>query len=430
MLLIPLKTPTRCAWIIASGTELTLGQTVDTNSAWLAVRCAALGIRAERHITVGDELAAIRDAALDAAQHADVVLVSGGLGPTDDDLTRAALADAAGVALVEHTQSLQQIEAFFARRNRPMHAQNRVQALLPAGAEVLENRNGTAPGFRVDVRGVPVIAMPGVPSELKLMFDGEVAPALAAAARGSVVVSRTIHTIGMPESQLGAEIADLMKRGRNPEVGTTADGGIIGVRINASAAGPEVAQQMLDATEAVIRDRLGEIVFGRDQDTLPAVVGELLVQAQQTLGVAESCTGGLLGALLTDTPGSSRYFIGGITCYANDVKHRVVGVPHEILATHGAVSPQVAEAMARGAAQLLHADHALAITGVAGPDGGTLEKPVGLVYIGLATPMGAASHELRCGADASRALIRMRSARTALDLLRRELLRTRHGDGS
>lgn len=424
MPLSPFSRPVRRAWIIASGTELTLGQTVDTNSAWLAARCAACGIRAERHITVGDELEAIRDAASEAAAHADVVLLTGGLGPTADDLTREALAAAAGVPLVEHADSLAQIQTFFARRGRRMHAHNRVQAMLPEGADALENRTGTAPGFRVDIRGTPVIAMPGVPAELKLMFDTDVAPALAAAAGGTIVLSRTVYTIGMPESELGARIADLMQRGRNPEVGTTADGGTIGVRINAAADTCDAARRMLDDTEAELRDRLGEIVYGRDSDTLAGVVGELLVAAGKTLAVAESCTGGLLGAMLTETPGSSRYFLGGIISYANDVKHRVVGVPDEMLARHGAVSAPVAEAMARGVAQLLRADYALSITGIAGPDGGTTEKPVGLVYIGLLTPRHVSSHELRCGPDASRLMIRTRSARTALDLLRRALGRT------
>jgi nicotinamide-nucleotide amidase len=424
MPLTTLGKPVRRAWIIASGTELALGQTVDTNSAWLATRCAALGIRAVRHITVSDELDAIRDAAMDAAANADVVLLTGGLGPTEDDLTRAALAAAAGVPLVEHAESLAQIQAFFVRRGRQMHAHNRVQAQLPHGAEPLENRNGTAPGFRVDIRGTPVIAMPGVPAELKLMFDTEVAPVLAAAAGGTTVLSRTVYTIGMPESELGARIADLMQRGRNPEVGTTADGGTIGVRINATAERPDAARRMLDEAEAEIRGRLGEIVYGRDGDTLAGAVGELLAAAGKTLAIAESCTGGLLGAMLTETPGSSRYFLGGIISYSNDVKHRVVGVPDDLLARHGAVSGPVAEALARGVAQLLRADYALAITGIAGPGGGTADKPVGLVYIGLLTPQRVSSCEVRCGPDASRALIRTRSARGALDLLRRTLLRT------
>lgn len=406
------------AWIIAVGTELTLGQTVDTNTAWLATQLAGLGIRTQRHITVPDELEPIRDVLLAAADATELVLVTGGLGPTDDDLTRPALAAAADVPLEEHADCVAALRAYFATRGRPMHERNLVQTLVPRGGRPLLNTCGTAPGLFYVLHGTPIYILPGVPFEMKTMFARDVLPELRAATAGRAVHFRRLHTIGVPESELGARIADLMQRGRNPEVGTTADLGIIGVRINATAETEAVALTLADATEAEVRPRLGSAVFGRDADTLAAVVGRLLEARGATVATAESCTGGVLGALFTDTPGSSRYYVGGVVTYANEAKTALAGVPPELLAAHGAVSGPVAEAMARGAAQRLDATYALSITGIAGPDGGTADKPVGLVYIGLATPTGVTSAEWHFGTDAPRHAIRMRAAHTALNTLR------------
>ena len=412
----------KTAWLISVGTELTLGQTVDTNAAWLAQRLAAFGLRAPRHVTVPDEVDAIRDVLLEAAAAADVILVTGGLGPTEDDLTRHALAAAAGVGLELHQPSVEQIRARFAARGREMPRTNTIQAMIPQGGQAIPNARGTAPGLRLTLGGVPCFVMPGVPAEMREMFDADIAPVLAAAADGAVLASRCVHTFGLGESMIGERIKDLMVRGRNPEVGTTADLGVVGVRINVRAASRAEADAQLEATEAELRRRLGVVVFGHDADTLPSVVGGLLTAAGATVATAESCTGGMIGAMLTDVPGSSAYYRGGAVTYANDAKIELLGVPQGDLEAHGAVSEPVARAMAAGAARILRADYAVGITGIAGPTGGTPDKPVGLVYIGIHTPAGTRVHERRLGYDSARPVIRMWAARTALNLLRLALL--------
>jgi len=412
----------RQAWIISCGTELTLGQTVDTNAAWLAGQLAALGYRSARHITVPDDAMALRETLLQAAAACDVVLLTGGLGPTVDDVTRDALAAVAGVPLEVHPPSLEHIRAFFAARGREMPPQNAVQARLPKGATALPNTCGTAPGVRLLLGGTPCYALPGVPFEMRAMFAQCVAPELRDAGAGGALLSRELHTFGLGESDLGARIEDLMQRGRNPEVGTTAQFGQVGVRINAAAATRVAAEALLDQTEAELRYRLGAVVFGRETDTLGSVVGKALLARGWKLSTAESCTGGLIGHLLTDIPGSSRYYVGGVVAYANEVKAEVLGVDRMALETHGAVSEIVARQMADGVARRFHSECAIAVTGIAGPDGGTDQKPVGLVGIGLHTPAGTNVREYRFGYDAPRDMIRLRAARTALNLLRLALL--------
>lgn len=410
------------AWIISVGTELALGQTVDTNAAWLATQLLALGIRPRLHLTVPDDAAGIRDALLRAANAADLILVTGGLGPTDDDLTRHALASAAGLRLRLHTPSLDQIRARFAARGREMSASNRIQAMIPLTATAIPNTRGTAPGIHIMLRGTPCYALPGVPSEMRTMFERDIGPQLRAVARGRVIRTRRLQTFGLGESVVGERIADLMRRGRNPEVGTTAELGIISVHINARADAPAEAARLLDDTEAEIRRRLGDSIFGRGEDTLSGVVGELLAARGQTVSTAESCTGGLIGALLTDVSGSSRYYAGGAVTYANEAKTELLGVCPADLEQYGAVSAPVAQAMACGVAERLHSDYAISATGVAGPTGGTPAKPVGLVFIGLHTPSGTTVAEHHFGHDSARSVIRMRAARTALNLLRLRLL--------
>ena len=412
----------RTAWIISIGTELTLGQSVDTNAAWIAEQLASQGVRCERHVTVPDELESIRDAVRQAAAACDVVIATGGLGPTADDLTRQALAAAAGVTLEIDAASVEQIRAFSAQRGRQMPEHNRVQAEIPRNARAIANSCGTAPGVCLELAGTPCYALPGVPFEMKTMLTREVLPQLRAAAAGRVLRSRRLHCFGMPEAAIGEHLADLMTPGRNPEVGTTAGMGVISVRINASEDSPEATDALLDEAEKEIRVRLGNVVFGRDGETLAAALGALLAARGETLSTAESCTGGLIAKLLTDVPGSSVYFVGGAVAYANELKQQVLSVPAEILASVGAVSGPVARAMAEGARRGFSSTYALAVTGVAGPTGGTPDKPVGLVYFGLATPTDSIVREVRFGSDAPRDVIRERAARTALNLLRLWLL--------
>jgi nicotinamide-nucleotide amidase len=416
------------AWIISVGTELTLGQTVDTNAAWLARRLAEMGIRAERHVTVDDALEPLRDLLRDGAGRADLLLVTGGLGPTDDDLTRQAVAAAAGVELELHPEIVEQIRAFFATRGREMGERNNVQALVPRGGRAIPNARGTAPGVFVEVEGTPCYALPGVPFEMREMFDTEIAPRLRAAARSGVLLSRVVHVVGPGESDIGEVICDLMQRGRNPEVGTTAQFGVIGIRINARGDTPEAAAGLLDATEQEVRGRFGQRIIGRDQDTLATVVGALLIETGSTVSTAESCTGGLIAKELTDVAGSSRYFLGSAVAYANEAKTNALGVPGDLIEREGAVSEPVARAMAEGARSVFASTYALSVTGIAGPGGGSIEKPVGLVYFALATPSGTTCRRVRFGSDPPRAVIRARAARAALDLLRRELLRASAGE--
>ncbi|TWT40975.1 Nicotinamide-nucleotide amidohydrolase PncC [Phycisphaerae bacterium RAS1] len=409
------------AWIISSGSELTLGQSIDTNSAWLSRELAGRGIRPARHITVGDAAADLRDALESAARRADVILLTGGLGPTEDDLTRFVLADIAGAPLELHAASLAQLEAFFAARKRPMPERNRIQAMIPGGARPLPNSCGTAPGIFIELRGTPCFALPGVPFEMRVMFRDQVAAHLDGS-RG-VILSRRLSTYGRGESEIGDAIRDLMARGRNPEVGTTAQLGEIGIRINAAADAVQAALRLLDADEAEVRRRLGELVFGRDEETLAGAVGDLLQKRHATLATAESCTGGMIGQMLTATPGSSAYYLGGVVAYSNEAKERLLDVPRDVLDAHGAVSRPAAEAMAEGARRRFSADFAVSVTGIAGPSGGRPDKPVGLVYLGIAAAEGVAVEEYRFGEDAPRDVIRERAARTALNRLRLALLR-------
>lgn len=417
----------RTAWIISIGTELTLGQTVDTNAAWLAQRLSARGIRAVRHLTVADELADILGVLDAAASHADLVLITGGLGPTEDDLTRQALADAAGTPLEPHAESLDRIREYFHARGRSMHEGNFAQALLPIGAEALPNTCGTAPGIYLRLRETAVFALPGVPSEMKAMFDMEVAPRLPTAA--GVVLQRQLRCIGEGEAAIGAKIRDLMARGRNPEIGTTARLGIVGVRINATADDSATATRLADEAETELRARLGPLVFGRDDETLAGAIGRMLIEESGMLAVAESCTAGLLGKLLTDEPGASRWFAGGVICYSDALKSGLLGVPGERIARHGAVSAEVAAALAENARTRLSTTHALSITGVAGPTGGSADKPVGTIFVGLSTAAATSVERLQLGADGTRDAIRERSATSAMNLLRLELMRTRATTG-
>jgi len=259
------------------------------------------------------------------------------------------------------------------------------------------------------------------------MFVEQVLPLLRSAVGGQVLLTRYLHCFGATESEIGARIADLMQPGRNPSVGTRAEAGIISVRVSAFAESPAAAQQLLDQTEQELRRRLGELVFGRQDQSLASVVGQRLVDLKRTLATAESCTGGLLGELITSVPGSSRYYLGGLVTYSNALKTQLLGVSQQLLTERGAVSVQVAEAMAVGARRALDADYALSITGIAGPEGGTREKPVGLVYIGLCGPGGTDVREFRFGSASPRAEIRLRAAYSALNLLRCELLRAAGG---
>jgi nicotinamide-nucleotide amidase len=409
--------------IISIGTELVSGQNLDTNGQWLSRELALLGIEVGYHTTIGDDLDDHVSAFRIAAGRAGLVITTGGLGPTQDDLVREALAQLADVPLVEDPVSLAAISAMFSRRNRPMAERNRVQALFPAGAEPLPNRVGTAPGIWMNFGGATFASLPGVPSEMKVMFEEQVIPRLLGL--GWVVrriLQRKINLFGMGESDIEAQAMDLTARGRIPEVGITAHDSTISFRISASGTTEDEANRLIEATAALILGRFGNYVIGEATDDLPEALFAGLRRAGATLAVAESCTGGIVSELITSIPGISEYYLGGVVSYSNQAKANLLGVSPALIEAHGAVSAEVAEAMAVGARDRFGADIAVSTTGVAGPGGGTAEKPVGLVYLGLATAKGVASRRLEIGTEQPRSIIQRRAAKQAINWVRLALL--------
>jgi nicotinamide-nucleotide amidase len=316
--------------IISVGDELTLGQAVDTNSAWLSARLAELGVLTRSHSTVPDDQGAIARAVRQAAESSEWVVITGGLGPTQDDLTRQALAAVRNVPLVVHAPSLAGIELFFKDRGRVMSANNRQQAMAPAGADVLDNLRGTAPGFRMTIGRALVFSLPGVPSEMKAMFERHLAPLIGAQA-GRTILTRKINTFGIGESVAGEALGDLMRRDRNPTVGTTVSSGIVSVRIRSDFPTRLQSQNELDRVALVVKQKLGAAVFSEGEVSLAAVVGGILRARHQTVATAESCTAGLVAAMLTEAPGASAWFPGGWVVYANRMKTEALGIPAELI---------------------------------------------------------------------------------------------------
>jgi nicotinamide-nucleotide amidase len=411
------------AEIISIGTELTSGQNLDTNAPWLSQRLGEIGIPVGWHTTVADDLHDNIEAFRTATRRAQIVLATGGVGPTLDDLTRDALAQLAGVELVLDPDSLEHIRQLFARRQRPMPDRNRVQALFPAGAEVLFNPLGTAPGIWMQIGGGIVAALPGVPTEMMAMFTEQVRPRLLKLeSSGGVLIQRKINTFGAGESAVEEKLGELTKRGRVPEVGITASDAIISLRILARAATAAEAQQQIAPVEQAIRDRLGSLIFGVDEEQLQEVVMRTLMDRRQTVATAESITAGLVVARLADVPGASACLMGGMVCYDNRIKIELLGVPEDLIASRGVISAEVVEAMALGCRARFRTDFAISTVGLAGPGGGTPEKPVGLAFAGLAWDGGVASRGFNW--SGTRQEIRSRTAKMALNLLRLHLLQS------
>ncbi len=414
--------------IIAIGDELTLGQSIDTNSAWLSHQLRAVGIVCLMHQTVPDDRAAIVRALRQAADQAEVVLLTGGLGPTEDDLTRPAMAEVTGSSLEMNPVSLEEIRSFFTRIGREMPPANEVQAMLPAGAEPISNSCGTAPGIKAVVGRTTVYAMPGVPREMKAMFIDHVLPQLAAhGTHQATILTTELHSFGMGESTVGEKLNDLMARDRNPTVGTTACDGIVTVRIRCHMPDPAAAKQAINETASEVRRRLGEVIFGRDGTTLGQAVVELLSNQQLTVATAESCTGGMIASLITDVPGSSRVFTGGWVTYANRTKTDQLGVPARIIYSHGAVSEPVVSEMARCSLDKSAADLAVATSGIAGPEGGSAEKPVGTVWLAMAyrdkTDNSVRIRTMHTRLPGDRGAVRLRASYIALQMLRLHMLK-------
>jgi nicotinamide-nucleotide amidase len=410
--------------LVTVGTELLLGFTADTNGAELGRACASAGIRLVRRTAVADDGAAIRGAVADALARTGVVITTGGLGPTRDDVTKPVVADLFGRPLVTDAGVLRHLEERARRMGRwPMAASNRTQAEVPAGATVLPNPRGTAPGLWLeDDAGRVAILLPGVPHELRGLLREEVLPRLRARVAGGarVVRSRTVRTTGVAESTIADLVGALEETLAPLSLAYLPSVEGVDLRLTAWDAPADEADQRLAAGAATLRAVLGTHCYGEDDEDLAAVVLDLLAARSATLAVAESCTGGLLGARITAVPGASAVFLGGEVAYADAVKTARLGVPSDLLAAHGAVSEPVARAMAAGARAACGATAALSITGVAGPTGGTPDKPVGSVW--LAAEFADTSRAARVVFGGARDEIRARAAQGALNLLRRLLL--------
>ena len=413
--------------ILSIGDELVLGQIADTNAAWLSEQLVAQGLMPEYHQAVPDNLQAISAALKLAAGNADMVIVSGGLGPTPDDLTRQAMAAAAGVKLVLNKPSLEKLKVFSKKRRWIMSVNNRLQAMFPEGAVVLDNPIGTAPGFSLVLGKATIAVMPGVPKEMKLMFKRHIAPILTARSRSKIMTFK-LNAFGLGESVVAEKLGKIMRRERNPLVGTTVSGGVISIRIRGKfndekrgARKPALPEMRKTADK--IKRLLGDVVFSEGDVSLAETVGKMLLAARKTVVTAESCTAGLLAAMLTESPGASAYFLGGWVVYSNKMKTENLGVPEGLIARDGAVSEPVARKMAEGALARSGADYALAVTGIAGPGGGSPKKPVGTVWIALARRKkpGVDVYAEKRIFPGDRASVRERAAKTALNILRLSL---------
>lgn len=376
------------AELIMIGTELLLGEVVDTNASFLAQRLAQLGIDLFYKSTVGDNLTRGQGILELALERSDLLIISGGLGPTDDDLTRDMVSLVTKRELVEDPKVEEDLKAWFQERygaNTQVPEHNRKQAFFPKGSKILPNPVGTAPGFWLELDGKIVIGLPGVPSELQTIFMESVEPLLQVKSSGNRLFTKNLNFVGIGESRLEELLQDLLIKQSNPTIALYASGGKVRVRLTAKASSERAALELIEPFSKEIQDRTKGHFYGFDGQTLEEVVGLQLIRTGQTIALAESCTGGLVSNLLTNVPGSSAYFLRGYVVYSNQAKQEDLGVPEEILQKYGAVSPETAQAMAEGVRKRAGTDFGLALTGIAGPGGGTSEKPVGLVYISLAS---------------------------------------------
>lgn len=402
------------------GTELLLGETIDTNAAYIAQRFAELGIDVYYKSTVGDNWLRMIEVLAQALSRSDLVITSGGLGPTMDDQTRECIAAVVNRELVINQNALAGIEDYFKQINRAMPDNNKKQAMLPDGAKQIANSWGTAPGILLELgNNKVIIALPGVPRELKGMFNESVIPYLEKHTQRKKLVSRNLRFVGIGESQVEDLISDLVTNQTNPTIAPYASFGEVKLRLTAKAETKAAAQELIKPVEQEIRGILGQWLYGVDDQNLEMVIGDKLMQTSATLAVAESCTGGLIANRITNVPGSSCYFDRGFITYSNQAKEELLGVDTQLLSSYGAVSAQVAKAMANGARTRARTDWALAVTGIAGPGGGTATKPVGLVYISLA---GKEHNKVEMHRfKGAREQIKYSVSQAALDLLRRAL---------
>ena len=416
--------------IICVGTELLLGNIVNTNAAFLAEQCADLGLSCYYQTVVGDNRERLLATVKTGLERSDILLFSGGLGPTKDDLTKETVAEALGLPLVEDASSRKLIADYFAMRGMTPTENNWKQALIPQGAWCIENKNGTAPGVGICQDGRYVFLMPGPPNELKPMFTESIVPFLRKLEK-DVIVSVTVKVVGIGESAAETLVADLMEEQSNPTLAPYAKTGEVHFRITAKAENREAAQALIAPMKKELEARFGSHVYTtKTEVTLEQALAELLMEKRYTMTTAESCTGGMIAARMVNVPGISQVLKAGFVTYANEAKTGFLGVKRETLRTYGAVSAQTAEEMAKGAAQAAGADVAVSVTGVAGPDGGTLDKPVGLVYIGCYVCGQVWTTEHRFSGN--RAKIRESTTAAALVQLRKRILeyQAKEGEGT
>jgi nicotinamide-nucleotide amidase len=408
------------AEIIAVGSELLTPFRTDTNSLWLTDRLNTVGVEVRLKTIVGDDDARLEETIRDALKRSGIVILTGGLGPTEDDITRKIAARALGRRLQLDERVLEEIKERFLRWGRKMPEINARQAMVIEGAEVIPNPNGSAPGMYLEHDGRAVALLPGPPREMKPMFDGHVLPKLSERAGEVRVLRRVLRVAGLGESAVDERIAPVYTQYKNPQTTILFTNTDIEIHLTAQAKTEAEAELLLDGLAGQIEERLGDSIFAFRGEAMEEVVGLRLAVGGFTLATAESCTGGLVAHRLTEVPGSSTYFMEGVVTYSNEAKTRLLGVPAELIEARGAVSAEVAEAMAEGVKRRAGTDFGLSITGVAGPGGGTEEKPVGLVYVALADDAHTEHKRLLLPGD--RGLIRWRASQFALDLLRRRLI--------
>ena len=416
------------AEIIAIGSELLTPERTDTNSLWLTAKLNEIGIEVKLKTVVGDDSQRLEETIRDAFKRSNVVVTTGGLGPTEDDITRACAAQAVGRELILQPQLVEELRSKFARMQRPMPEINQRQAYLIEGAEVLSNPNGSAPGMlfiRAEAETAEqfLVILPGPPREMKPMFENFVLPRLRRKAGEIVVKRRVLRVAGLGESAVDEQIAPIYKQYENVQTSILFNRSEIEIWLIAQAKSDSDAQKLLDEVAGKINEKLGAAVFAQRGELMEEVIAGMLTERKQTLALAESCTGGLIAERLTEIPGSSAFFIEGVIAYANQSKIRMLGVPAELIGKHGAVSAEVAEAMAENLRVEAATDFAISVTGIAGPDGGTEEKPVGTVFIGYSDKWETTHRRLHLPGD--RHLIRWRSSQAALDLLRRQLIKNK-----
>jgi nicotinamide-nucleotide amidase len=407
------------AEIIAVGSELLTPLYLDTNSLFLTGRLNALGIEVRFKTVVGDRAEDLGAVLKEALSRSRLIILTGGLGPTEDDLTRQVVAEVLGRSLHEDPEIRRQIQVRLSRFGRPMAENNLRQAMLPDGAAWLENKHGTAPGIWIEHDHILVVLLPGPPCELEAMFDASCVPRLAQASQGQRIRTCVYKVVGLPESEVDKRAAAVYKAYENPTTTILAKPGAIEIHLRAHAPSDEQADALLAELGDQIELALGEYVFSTRGESLEEVVGMYLVMRQKTLAVAESCTGGLLAERLTNNAGSSDFFLGGAICYNNLLKTKLAGVPAPLIEEHGAVSQPVAQAMAEGIRARTGASIGVSITGIAGPTGGSGKKPVGLVFIALADERGTQVREFRF--PGSRERVRLWATQMALEMIRRRI---------